>query len=260
MNRLLEGDVGTGKTIVAIAASLVTHQNNLRTIYMAPTEILARQHFETFNNYLAKERVKVKLLTGNSKPNGQDWDILIGTHALLFSKEKYKDVFYKLEFYIHPVPPPTEPVAVDKARQLLGGLSRSQVREVHAILQSKYPAETSGILVEEVAKGFQFRTNPANQEHVRRLFDVKPPRFSRAADGIRPGIGAHNVRLFWDDQNTLANLVILRHPDDGVLEVTVPLLMRNLGTAVRNRAVKALKDVLNNWTPDDPGWIAGFDA
>ena len=92
MNRLLEGDVGTGKTIVAIAASLVTHQNNLRTIYMAPTEILARQHFETFNNYLAKERVKVKLLTGNSKPNGQDWDILIGTHALLFSKEKYKDV------------------------------------------------------------------------------------------------------------------------------------------------------------------------
>jgi len=75
----------------------------------------------------------------------------------------------------------TEPVAVDKARRLLGGLSRSQVREVHAILQSKYPAETSGILVEEVAKGFQFRTNPANQEHVRRLFDVKPPRFSRAA-------------------------------------------------------------------------------
>ena len=75
----------------------------------------------------------------------------------------------------------TEPVAVDKARQLLGGLSRFQVREVHAILQAKYPADTSGILVEEVAKGFQFRTNPANQEHVRRLFDVKPPRFSRAA-------------------------------------------------------------------------------
>jgi len=75
----------------------------------------------------------------------------------------------------------TEPVPVDKARQLLGGLSRSQVREVHAILQAKYPADTSGILVEEVAKGFQFRTNPANQEHVRRLFDVKPPRFSRAA-------------------------------------------------------------------------------
>ncbi|GAB4235842.1 MAG: hypothetical protein OHK0028_12590 [Deltaproteobacteria bacterium] len=74
-----------------------------------------------------------------------------------------------------------EPLGVDKARQLLGGLSRAQVREVHAILRAKYPPDSSGILVEEVAKGFQLRTNPANQEHVRRLFDVKPPRFSRAA-------------------------------------------------------------------------------
>lgn len=75
----------------------------------------------------------------------------------------------------------TEPIPVDKARQLLGGLSRAQVREVHALLQAKYPSESSGILVEEVAKGFQLRTNPANQEYVRKLFDVKPPRFSRAA-------------------------------------------------------------------------------
>ncbi|HEX7523386.1 MAG TPA: SMC-Scp complex subunit ScpB, partial [Candidatus Deferrimicrobium sp.] len=75
----------------------------------------------------------------------------------------------------------TEPIPIEKARQLLGGLNRAQVREVLALLRAKYPADSSGILVEEVAKGFQFRTNPANQEHVRRLFDVKPPRFSRAA-------------------------------------------------------------------------------
>jgi segregation and condensation protein B len=75
----------------------------------------------------------------------------------------------------------TEPISLDKARQLLGGLNRAQVREVLALLRAKYPADSSGILVEEVAKGFQFRTSPANQEHVRRLFDVKPPRFSRAA-------------------------------------------------------------------------------
>jgi len=75
----------------------------------------------------------------------------------------------------------TEPIPIDKARQLLGGLNRDQVRKVLALLRAKYPADSSGILVEEVAKGFQFRTNPANQDHVRRLFDVKPPRFSRAA-------------------------------------------------------------------------------
>jgi segregation and condensation protein B len=74
-----------------------------------------------------------------------------------------------------------EPIPIDRVRLLLGGINRAQVREVLALLRAKYPADSSGILVEEVAKGFQFRTNPANQEHVRRLFDVKPPRFSRAA-------------------------------------------------------------------------------
>ncbi|MDP2658939.1 MAG: SMC-Scp complex subunit ScpB [Candidatus Deferrimicrobium sp.] len=75
----------------------------------------------------------------------------------------------------------TEPIPFDKARMLLGGFNRAQMREVLALLRAKYPADSSGILVEEVAKGVQFRTNPANQEHVRKLFDVKPPRFSRAA-------------------------------------------------------------------------------
>ncbi len=74
-----------------------------------------------------------------------------------------------------------EPLSIDKARQLLGDLSRAQLREAHSILQAKYPPETSGIVVEEVAKGLQLRTNPANQEHIRKLFDIKPPRFSRAA-------------------------------------------------------------------------------
>ena len=75
----------------------------------------------------------------------------------------------------------TDPIPLDKARQLLGGLNRGQVREVLALLRAKYPPDSSGILVEEVGRGIQLRTNPANQEHVRRLFDVKPPRFSRAA-------------------------------------------------------------------------------
>ncbi len=74
-----------------------------------------------------------------------------------------------------------EPLPFEKVRQLLGGISRAESREVVRILQEKYPPGSSGILVEEVAKGLQFRTNPANQEHVRKLFDAKPPRFSRAA-------------------------------------------------------------------------------
>jgi len=75
----------------------------------------------------------------------------------------------------------SEPLPVDKAGRLLGDLSREKLEEVFLVLREKYPPETSGILVEQVARGFQFRTSPANQEHVRKLFDAKPPRFSRAA-------------------------------------------------------------------------------
>ena len=91
MNRLLEGDVGTGKTILAIIASYISYLNGFKTLYMAPTEILANQHLETFNKFLNRKKVKIKLRTGSIKQDG-NWDILIGTHALLFSKEKYKNI------------------------------------------------------------------------------------------------------------------------------------------------------------------------
>jgi segregation and condensation protein B len=74
-----------------------------------------------------------------------------------------------------------QPLSLEKAGEMLGGVSKASVRDAIRILQAKYPPDSSGILVEEVAKGIQLRTNPANQEHVRRLFDIKPPRFSRAA-------------------------------------------------------------------------------
>ena len=78
----------------------------------------------------------------------------------------------------------TEPIPVEKARQLLGGLNRAQVREVLALLRAKYPADSSGILVEEVAKGFQFRTNPANRARATSL------RGSRRASPRRAGDAA----------------------------------------------------------------------
>ena len=98
MNRLLEGDVGTGKTIVAVIASLAVVKNNLNVLYMAPTEILAKQHFKTFQKFLANENVKIQLITGgNGKKGvktieGEHPQITIGTHALIYKKEKYEKV------------------------------------------------------------------------------------------------------------------------------------------------------------------------
>jgi ATP-dependent DNA helicase RecG len=92
MNRLLEGDVGTGKTIVAIIAAYFAYLNEYKTLYMAPTEILANQHFETFRKFLNNYGIKVELMTGSKKSDKKDWDILIGTHALLFNNTNFNKI------------------------------------------------------------------------------------------------------------------------------------------------------------------------
>jgi segregation and condensation protein B len=72
-----------------------------------------------------------------------------------------------------------QPLPLERIGQLLGGLSKQEARVVVDTVQRKYSADLSGILVEEVAKGFQMRTNPSNQEFVRRLFESRPARFTR---------------------------------------------------------------------------------
>ncbi|NUN22164.1 MAG: ATP-dependent DNA helicase RecG [Candidatus Jettenia caeni] len=93
MNRLLQGDVGSGKTVVAIYAILIAIANGYQAAFMAPTEILAEQHFHTLKKYLMCSHVRIRLLTGESHARykksdleqiktGQV-DLVIGTHALI---------------------------------------------------------------------------------------------------------------------------------------------------------------------------------
>ena len=93
MNRLLQGDVGSGKTLVALMTMLIALDNGYQTCMMAPTEILAAQHFETVRRFLEGMDVRVELLTGNVKGKKReailrglltgDVQILIGTHAVI---------------------------------------------------------------------------------------------------------------------------------------------------------------------------------
>lgn len=94
MNRLLEGDVGSGKTVVAAAAVYAAYQNKIQSALMAPTEILATQHFNTLKQTLEPFGVKVALLTGgikssNLKPQTLGFDLLVGTHALIHQRAKF---------------------------------------------------------------------------------------------------------------------------------------------------------------------------
>ena len=67
MNRLLQGDVGSGKTLVALMSMLIAIDNGFQTCIMAPTEILAQQHYKSIGNFLGGMDVQVKLLTGSTK-------------------------------------------------------------------------------------------------------------------------------------------------------------------------------------------------
>lgn len=85
MNRLLEGDVGSGKTVVAAITIYAAWLNGTQSVLMAPTEILANQHYQTLKKMLEPLGVKIGLLTSShKKPDSRE--VLIGTHALLFNK------------------------------------------------------------------------------------------------------------------------------------------------------------------------------
>tara|TARA_R110002072_G_scaffold256701_6_gene415538 strand:- start:7257 stop:9353 length:2097 start_codon:yes stop_codon:yes gene_type:complete len=102
MNRLLQGDVGSGKTIVALLSMLLAIDNGFQAAIMAPTEILATQHYNAIQELLEQMNISVELLTGSSKvkkrreiheslENG-NLNILIGTHALLEDKVKFRNL------------------------------------------------------------------------------------------------------------------------------------------------------------------------
>ncbi len=97
MNRLLEGDVGSGKTVVATIAMHAVFLNGFQSALMAPTEILAFQHYQTIKTLLESYGVKTELLTGSRKSSklkaqGSKFDILIGTHALIHKHAKFKNL------------------------------------------------------------------------------------------------------------------------------------------------------------------------
>ncbi len=100
MNRLVQGDVGSGKTLVALMSMLLAVDNGLQTCLMAPTEILATQHFETISSMVAPLGLKVDLLTGSTPSRHRreihegladgSLSILIGTHAVIEDTVQFK--------------------------------------------------------------------------------------------------------------------------------------------------------------------------
>lgn len=102
MNRLLQGDVGSGKTMIALMTALIAVDNGFQACIMAPTEILSTQHFQSIHKIIDKIGVNVKLLTGSTKKKERTQiaeelkngtlDILIGTHALIEDTVEFQNL------------------------------------------------------------------------------------------------------------------------------------------------------------------------
>ncbi|KMQ62919.1 ATP-dependent DNA helicase [Chryseobacterium sp. FH2] len=102
MNRLLQGDVGSGKTMVALLTMLIAMDNGFQSCLMAPTEILAQQHYNGIKDLLTGTGINVRLLTGSTKASERkiihqelesgELSILVGTHAVLEDKVKFKNL------------------------------------------------------------------------------------------------------------------------------------------------------------------------
>ena len=104
MNRLIQGDVGSGKTVVAVYSLLMAVGSGYQSSMMAPTEILALQHYETIKEYIetADLNVKIEILTGSTKPKEKqeilnklksgEIDIVVGTHALIEDNVEFKNI------------------------------------------------------------------------------------------------------------------------------------------------------------------------
>ncbi|MEE2876805.1 MAG: ATP-dependent DNA helicase RecG [Candidatus Neomarinimicrobiota bacterium] len=102
MNRLLQGDVGAGKTIVAILASAVAVENGVQVAMMAPTEILAHQHYRVFDSYFSQVRIPTAFLVGKQPPSERAnilegieegrVSVVVGTHAVIQEEVKFKDL------------------------------------------------------------------------------------------------------------------------------------------------------------------------
>ena len=93
MNRLLEGDVGSGKTVVAGIAMFLTYLNGFQSVLMTPTEILAQQHYKTISDLLASFGAKIGLATGSKKYKvGNSANILVGTHAVLSKNINFENL------------------------------------------------------------------------------------------------------------------------------------------------------------------------
>jgi len=192
MNRLLQGDVGSGKTMVALLSMLMVLDNGFQACMMAPTEILANQHFQSIGEALQEMDIRVGLLTGSTKASHRKYlleelkegrlQLLIGTHALIEDRVQFQNLalvvideqhrfgvqqrarlWTKDDFVPHILVMTATPIPRTLAMTLYGDLDvsvidelppgRKPIRTIHR--SEAHRLAVFGFMKEEIAKGRQ---------------------------------------------------------------------------------------------------------
>ena len=198
MNRLLQGDVGSGKTVVALMSMLMALDNDCQACLMAPTEILAQQHYNGISELLAKMDITIRLLTGSTSQRERkillsqlaagEIQIIIGTHALLEDKVVFKKLgiaiideqhrfgveqrarlWKKSTIFPHVLVMTATPIPRTLAMTVYGDLDMSVIDELPA---GRKPIKTIRQTEEDRPKVFQFMHKQINEG--RQIYVVYP--------------------------------------------------------------------------------------
>ena len=275
MNRLLQGDVGSGKTAVAAAACCFAAKNGIQSALMAPTEILATQHFNTLSELLGPLGIEVCLLTGSSTAKKKNMireklasgeiDVIVGTHAIIQKDVEYKTLGLVItdeqhRFGVaqraalaekgdspHRLVMSATPIPRTLALMIYGDLDISVIKQLP---KGRQPVKTYAVTGKKRADAFGFvreRLDEGRQAYVvcpmiedseSDLFAVK----SYAEDAANGNLKGYTTALLHGKMRSAEKEKVMKKFRDGEIQVLICTTVVEVGVDVPNAAVMVIEN------------------
>ena len=274
MNRLLQGDVGSGKTIVAVFAMLAACDSGVQSAFMAPTEILAQQHYMSLKKFLDPLGIKTALLTGSLKTSERNEilaglsdgsiNIAVGTHSLFSESVKFKNLALVIvdeqhRFGVlqrgsltakavapHVLAMTATPIPRTLIMSIYGDLEVSTLNEMPAgrkpiITTALTPPEVNrvfGMIREEVGKGHQvYWVCPVIDESERDLHSV-----TKAYERINAAMPEMRATILHGRMNADEKSQIMQAFTDGRIDILIATSVIEVGVDVPNATMIVIQD------------------
>ncbi|MDE6782065.1 MAG: ATP-dependent DNA helicase RecG [Ruminococcus sp.] len=275
MNRLLQGDVGSGKTAVASIACCFAAKNGIQSALMAPTEILASQHYKTLCGFLEPFGIKVCLLTGSLTPKKKallkseiasgEYDVIVGTHAIIQKDVEYKSLGLVItdeqhRFGVsqrsalaekggtpHKLVMSATPIPRTLALMIYGDLDISIIAQLP---KGRKPVETFAVTGKMRSRAFGFvrdRLNEGRQAYVvcpmiedseSDLFAVR----SYAENAVKSDLNGYNVELLHGKMSAQEKEDVMQKFRDKQIDVLICTTVVEVGVDVPNAAVIVIEN------------------